>query len=246
MESTQTILNAYWSQRAGAYHRHHLHSERAEADRKAWTEIFAQHLPKDAVRVIDAGTGDGFVAHLIAQLGYEVVGVDASEGMLDEARDEAELGQERGLAAARFVEADATDLPESLRDFDVVTSRYLLWTLREPVKALRSWAEALVPGGLVLAADANWFSEGIPRDIRVEADEGADSFVKAYGHSVVDDLPLAQASTPEAYAEVFREAGLQDVQIHSLPQIQEIDKQFGVSPGHESKPHFLISGRTPA
>jgi len=41
----------------------------------------------DGLCVLDAGTGAGYYAARLAALEAEVVGVDASEGMLEEARD---------------------------------------------------------------------------------------------------------------------------------------------------------------
>lgn len=246
MTDTQARITEYWAGRAEAYHREHLTAERAKADRAAWTDIFKRYMPEDAVRVLDMGTGDGYIAHIIAELGYAVVGVDACEPMLDEARDEAELRQEEGINTPLFAEVDVTDLPPSFYDFDVVVSRYLLWTLREPTEAIRGWAEALKPGGLIIAADATWFPNGISKETQVISDNGPDSFVLTYTDDVLEELPLATADSPEAYAEVFRVAGLEDVEVVELPEIAKIDEEFGTPQGHESRPTFLVIGRKPA
>ena len=246
MTDTQARITEYWAGRAEAYHREHLTSDRAKADRAAWTDIFKRHMPEDAVRVLDMGTGDGYIAHIIAELGYAVVGVDACEPMLDEARDEAELRQEEGVNTPLFAEVDVTDLPPSFYDFDVAVSRYLLWTLREPMQTIRGWLKALKPGGLVIAADAIWFPNGIAKDTQVISDNGPDSFVLTYSDDVLEELPLATAESPEAYAEAFRVAGLEDVEIVELPEITKIDEEFGAAEGHEPRPHFLVIGRNPA
>ena len=50
------------------------------------TEVFAKHVPKDA-RILDAGAGTGLVGIILAEMGYsQIVAMDLSQGMLDEAR----------------------------------------------------------------------------------------------------------------------------------------------------------------
>ena len=49
-------------------------------------ETFARYVPTDA-RILDAGAGTGLVGQLLSKLGYEnLVAIDLSEGMLEEAR----------------------------------------------------------------------------------------------------------------------------------------------------------------
>ena len=67
-----------------------------------------------------------------------------------------------------------------------------------------------------------------------------------YTDDVLEELPLATADSPEAYAEVFRAAGLEDVEVVELPEITKIDEEFGTPQGHESRPTFLVIGRKSA
>ncbi|MDY5153186.1 Methyltransferase domain-containing protein [Actinobaculum suis] len=246
MPATQKVLDKYWSQRARAYHDHQAASERAAADRELWTSIFARHMPGKSLRVLDVGTGPGYVAHILADLGHTVIGLDAAPGMLAQANAEASARKSAGLPYATFQLADVTEIPAELGQFDAVTSRYLLWTLREAQTAIEQWAQVLRPGGMIIAADANWYSAGVPADLEVECDGSPDSFVQTYSDSVLAELPLAQASSPEEYARTMRAAGLEQVEIHWLPEVQELDRRFGLAPGHESKPNFLLTAVTPA
>ena len=54
-------------------------------------DFFSKHVPKDA-RVLDAGAGTGLAGEILRNLGYqEIVAMDLSQGMLDEAREERRL-----------------------------------------------------------------------------------------------------------------------------------------------------------
>ena len=101
-------------------------------------------------RLLDAGCGTGKSSEPMLRLGYDVTGCDASQAMLDRAR-------ERVGDRARLVLADLTDLPV-LGRFDLAfclndVCNYL--TDESALRAaLRGLAANLAPGGL-LVMDAN-------------------------------------------------------------------------------------------
>ncbi|CAM4070684.1 class I SAM-dependent methyltransferase [Corynebacterium frankenforstense] len=291
----QARLDRYWSDRAAAYHGNQMHGRRARVDRELWSGVFAAHLPAAPARILDCGTGSGYLAFLLADLGHDVVGVDTAEGMLAAARTELDCRRRAGAPEARFVRADAVSpapglaaagfgvgvgfdavgsadansrdtasagtrsagagsaaldsptpgpaTPGSAAGFDAVVSRFLLWTLRDPVAAVRSWAELLAPGGRVVCVDANWFPEGTVGDLEVESAGGPDEFARTYTDETVRSLPLAGARGPEAFARVFHAAGLADVAVEEVARVQELDAELGTAPGHESRPHYVVSGR---
>jgi ubiquinone/menaquinone biosynthesis C-methylase UbiE len=70
-------------------------------------------FPRDA-SVLDVGAGAGRTAIALAQLGYDVTGVDVSASMIEQARAEAA----RVDVDARFVEGDAMALPFEDACFD--------------------------------------------------------------------------------------------------------------------------------
>ena len=186
----------------------------------------------DAPRVLDLGTGSGHAAFVLASLGHEVTGLDSSAGMLEIARAHAAEQETKG-AAPTFVLGDACDPEVEETDLDAVTSRYLMWTLREPVEALRRWRRLLRPGGVLAVVDSTWFDAGI---------EGSPpEFIDSYGE-VMDDLPLATAGSIEATAEAVRAAGYSDVTITPLTEVLEVDERLGVAPGHRPRLQYLVRG----
>lgn len=107
---------------------------------------------RPGMRVLDLGTGLGDVALLAAELvgpTGEVLGIDRAR----EALAVAELRRAaRGLGNVRFQEADVTAFRDR-RPFDAVVGRLILLHLPDPGAVVRHHAEALVPGGLLLAID---------------------------------------------------------------------------------------------
>jgi len=102
----------------------------------------------DGRRVLDAGCGTGHYSALLAERGAEVVGADASSGMLRAARERQE-GQQR------VVRADLrTGLPFSDGAFDVVVSQLTLDHIEQWEPVVGEFARVLREGGaLVLSVD---------------------------------------------------------------------------------------------
>ncbi len=147
--SDQLILNEYKQQIADLY------SRRSQTyDDGDWHPRIAHRLVEHArisrgKHVLDIATGTGMVAIEAAQLvGSEgrVVGVDISNGMLEQAKRKVEA---LGLSNIEFqlADAEALDFPEN--SFDVVLcSSAFIW-MSDLIAALRLWHRLLKPGGLV-------------------------------------------------------------------------------------------------
>ncbi len=94
-------------------------------------------------RLIDVGCGPGTVALRLAGLFAEVVGVDADQGMIDEAT---RLAAGRNLTNARWVRLRAEELPAGLGTFRYATfAQSFHWMDRELVAA--RIFDMLTPGG---------------------------------------------------------------------------------------------------
>ena len=227
--TVQERIDGYWDRRARIYDEAQHRGGRDAVDRDLWGRVWSAALPPPPARVLDLGTGSGHAAFVLAGLGHEVTGVDSSTGMLDIAR--ARAHRAKG-AAPTFVHGDAVDPPVD-GDFDVVVNRYLMWTLRDPVSALRRWRTLLRPGGVLAVVDSTWFdagTAGAPED-----------FVDSYT-AVMDELPLASAGSIEATAEMVSTAGFTQVSTTPLTEVLEVDRRLGVAPGHEPRLQHLVRG----
>ena len=102
----------------------------------------------DGTRILDAGSGNGYLSRLLATRGARVVGVEPTESMCGFARrKEAELRQ-----GVEYVQADLTDLPDLGDGFDAVVCSMVLMAIPDWRPAMRACVEALRPGGRLVFA----------------------------------------------------------------------------------------------
>ena len=144
-KAIQAQITAFWDVVAPHYDSPDNVALPGTAEYSHWVQALRSVLPNGSARVLDVGTGTGFVARIAAELGHQVTAIDNSKAML-EASGVAD--SEFGIS---FAVGDAVEPTFSAGSFDVVTSRSLLWTLREPERAFRNWYELLSPGGRVIA-----------------------------------------------------------------------------------------------
>jgi len=150
----QKTVPAHWNERADTYlfnMKKDLFGKKAE---EGWKEVLGGFIgDRKDLSVLDAGCGPAVMTRMLLELGHRVTGVDVSEKMLVHAK--ASLGPLAEKAA--FYRGDAAELPFPDASFDLVVTRYVVWTLPDPGKALREWLRVLKPGGRVAVIDANHY-----------------------------------------------------------------------------------------
>ena len=99
--------------------------------------------PRPSDRFLDVATGTGEVALRVARAGADVVGVDISEPLLEQARAKAE----RERLPIRFDLGDAQRLPYEDGAFDVVSSCFGAIFAPDHAAVARELARACRPGG---------------------------------------------------------------------------------------------------
>ncbi len=145
-------IRAYWDRRASAFGE--LREAEIESVRRArWLAEFDALLPARSLRILDIGTGTGFFAVLLSSMGHDVLGVDLSPKMIEEAR---RFAARHAAVHARFEVMDAMALPFAAESFDAIVTRNLTWTLPDVREAYALWQRLLVPGGLLINFDANY------------------------------------------------------------------------------------------
>ncbi len=132
-------------------------AERADVAKQDAAEQLVARLrrmvPGPAPRALDVGTGGGFMACLLAQAGFAVVGVDrwaeqGSHGGLEEACRNA---AERGLRI-QFLWTDVVSLRGRSR-FDCAVASNSVHEMPDPAGAFRAVHRLLKPGGVFAGLD---------------------------------------------------------------------------------------------
>jgi len=98
--------------------------------------------PQPGERILDIGCGTGHLTHDIASAGTQVVGIDSSAEMIEQAR--------RNYPDLNFRLGDAKTFRDSA-PFDAVFSNAALHWVKPPDRAVESIAAALKPGGRFVA-----------------------------------------------------------------------------------------------
>jgi SAM-dependent methyltransferase len=221
-DPVQDRINTFWSSIAPHYEAHPGNVPApATAEYAAWVDALRDLLPPAPADVLDIGTGTGFVALIAAGLGHRVTGIDLSESMLQEAREEA---RRRGLRVS-FEQRDAVAPGLAAGSLDAVVCRHFLWTLRQPETAFRNWRELLRPGGRLVAIDGHWFP---PSESPSDAEEtGLDAeqtgfFDRHYTSETRSALPLMSAVDTGPVVATLERAGLTDVQVSFLAGVHSL------------------------
>ncbi len=99
--------------------------------------------------VADIGTGTGFLAEVAIDNGARVIGVDLSEGMLQQVTSR--------LAGRPFQPRRATgnELPLAPGEVDAVMANMFLHHAEDPAETIAQMARALKPGGRLVITDAD-------------------------------------------------------------------------------------------
>jgi len=150
----QDLVTDHWNFRANSY-RFNTNRDffcNDVADR--WRDLLAEAIGDvEPQKVLDAGCGPAVLTRILLDLGHQVTAVDVSEKMIEIAREI--VGPKDGQVS--FHMANVVDLPFQDASFDMILSRYVVWTLPEPVEALKEWRRLLKPGGRIGIIDGNWY-----------------------------------------------------------------------------------------
>ena len=141
-------ITRHWEGRAKAYDENVRQVIYSSRERRIWQEIFSAAIGSVPLRILDVGTGPGIVSNLLSELGHDVTGIDASEGMLKKAQSNSEALHN----PMHLIQGDGEVLPFDDGSFDAVVNRYVLWTLPQPERALTEWQRVLRPGGRLVYA----------------------------------------------------------------------------------------------
>lgn len=241
-------VETYWTRRSSDYCR--VNEEELNSFKhKAWTDIineYAPRIPGEPLRVLDAGTGPGFFALIMANCGHRVTAVDYTEAMLEKAR----MNAEKYNRLISFKRMDAQDMDFEDNAFDLILTRNLIWNLGQPEKAYREFYRVLSPGGRLLNFDANWYLH-IHDPVKRQAYE--QDRLNAQKHKCPDhytctdtktmeniaaDLPLSRIHRPEWDAGTLAKTGFKKIMIELDIKDRVWDWEEKIN--YDSTPLFMV------
>lgn len=213
-------LRRWWNTDAATYDHAHTHGMRSPTERAAWTAALRRALPDPPARVLDVGAGTGFLSIAAARLGHEVTSLDLAPAMLEHLRENARAAG----VQTEVVEGPAEQPPPG--PFDAVIERHLLWTLPDPLLALKAW-RAAAPEGRLVVFEGLWGNADKAEALRGQARKAwrrlrriAPDHHAGYEPSVRASLPLADGTHPDALVAAIEDAGWRAVAIERLRDIE--------------------------
>ncbi|MGB5100217.1 MAG: methyltransferase domain-containing protein [Methanothrix sp.] len=199
-------VRAFWDNPRQDYDASPGHGVNSPSEKEMWRKGMTQLLgPSKDLKILDIGTGTGFLALLLAEMGYNVTGVDWAKSKIQKAKEKAETLK----IQVNFEVQDAETLSFPDDTFDAVVSRHVIWTLADPLTAARDWARVVHLRGKVIA--------DIPH---MKSHSGSHHF----GEEVGRNLPFYKGAEPEKVANMFKEAGLTKVELLMLEKPVDLDK----------------------
>ena len=196
-------IREWWDDPTQDYDSFIGHGVNSEIEKELWGNEIAQLLGhKQNLRILDIGTGTGFLALLLAGMGNEITATDWSMTMMQKAKEKAKAVQ----IPIQFEVQDAENLTFPDASFDAVVSRHVLWTLADPLKAAKEWVRVIKPGGMVIT--------DIPRI-------GSHSGRHHYGDEIGKQLPLGNGADPEEIISMFKEAGLANINLKIMEKQED-------------------------
>lgn len=196
-------------------------------------EVVDRYFAVGSGRVLDVGCGVGRVSHLLDERGFDVVGIDVSEPLLEAARSR--------FPDLQFRYEDARDTSFADRSFDYVVFSYygLDYVLPKAERraALRELFRVIRPGGIFAFSSHNaWYKPhrrivGTVIDRYVRGREA----VSVRSRVELEDAPVGEL--PTYYSDpLYQWRELRDVGF-SLRAV--VGKRDGVERFFEKDPHYV-------
>lgn len=243
-------VEQYWDNRSDGYCKVNL-DELDSSKRKVWIDLINEYIPKASgrkLKVLDIGTGPGFLAIILASCGYDVTAIDYTEAMLKKAKNNADTYKNN----INFKRMDAHKLEFKDNTFDLIVTRNLTWNLEKPDEAYKEWHRVLVKGGRLLNFDANWYlhlhyeekRKGYEQDRLNAIEKGFEDHYTCTDTNAMEEiarkLPLSKIFRPEWDEKQLNNIGFKNIMVEREIGNRVWDEVEKVNYG--STPMFMVLG----
>ena len=225
MNNTKDKVKDYWNERSSTFDLSPGHAIGSREEREAWVSLFQDKFGKGIRKILDIGSGTGFLSLILAEMGYDVVGVDISEEMLENAKKKT---VDRGVKL-EFKLGDAEALPFKSGFFDAIVNKAVLWTLPNPKKALVEWKRVLKPGGKLCFFLHEPHHDGITQPFRRQLGNVLILCIERRNpwHSLSNkklgvELPFRGGVEPSVITELLEDAGFEQVSAEQMHEISRL------------------------
>ncbi|MFP4521260.1 MAG: methyltransferase domain-containing protein [Fibrobacterota bacterium] len=206
------LVQKYWDKKGAEYYSRNRFLDSGKMKRK----LIENLRSGISGNVLDFGTGTGLLAGMLCSEGYKnVVGIDINRHMLSKVRGRLEEN------SPHLVRGDCMTLPFKDSVFDAVVTRWVLWVLPDPFKAVEEMKRVLKPGGEILAFSSGSLREKDPflkRVMRYPFRRGRSFFMdRKYKREISTEefWKISEGRLPrltlEEYENLFKEKGLENV-----------------------------------
>lgn len=215
-----------FGRRASYYVASESHTDKAVLDRVV--ELACPH-PDDTA--LDLATGAGHTAFALAPLVKQVIAMDVTPEMLQEARG---LQAVNGLSNVEFVLADVNDLPFDDGNFDIVTCRRAAHHFTDIARALSETRRVLKSGGRLVIDDRS-----VPDDSFV--DEAMNELDSLHDESHVHEY------RPSEWIRMLVDAGFEVETMETYTRHRPLASLTdNVSPENKARIHGMIASLSEA
>lgn len=160
-------------------------------------------------KVLDVGTGTGFLAEICCECGYEVTGIDISVEMINNAIKKAE-NKKLEITYQTF---DGENYGFESESFDAVVSSRVLWTIVDPENVLKEWYRILRKDGVMIA-----FTTIGKRNV---------SKKRCYGEKIDYDMFYFKNCDENGIKCIFAKMGFKDIKINYVSDDYNAERRAG-------------------
>ena len=227
MSDTKNKIKEYWNGRSSTFDLSPGHVIGSIEEKEAWVSLFQEKFGGEIQKILDIGSGTGFLSLILTEIGYDVVGVDISEEMIERAKEKA---AGRGVKLKiEFKLGDAEALPFKTDFFDAIVNRSVLWTLPEPKKALEEWKRVLKPGGKLCFFLHEPHPDGLTQRLRRQLGNVLTLFIERrnpwyslYNNKLGVELPFRGGVKPTIITKLLEASEFEQVSAEPMHEISRL------------------------